>query len=120
MTRRVKWYQKKLFFLACGVIILYIILYAATKSTIYFNYQELLKSENESLKIQIDSLKEMYDKIEKRKEKVKIIREKISTKDQDTKIAKLQEELKKLKSRQDTTFKKDSPEDLYKYFKNFK
>lgn len=115
-----KWYNNKWIYIAV-IIILIISLYLIFKqSSVYYNYQELLKSENIILKKEIDSLTIEYNELKNKKDKVVIIRERISTKDQDEKIAFLENELRKLKIRRDTIITEDTPEGLLEYFKKFR
>ncbi len=114
--RKKKWYNSRWFYLGSIVLLIVGLYFAVTKTTAYFNYQELLKTENTTLKVEIDSLKKRYDKLEKQREKIVIIRERISTKEQDERIAYLEEELRKIRMLPDTIYKKDTPEELYQYF----
>lgn len=115
-----KWYNNKWIYIAV-IIVLIISLYLIFKqSSVYYNYQELLKSENIILKKEIDSLTIEYNELKNKKDKVVIIRERISTKDQDEKIAFLENELRKLKIRRDTIITEDTPEGLLEYFKKFR
>ncbi len=117
MIKKIKWYNSKWFYLAVVVLIILSIIFAATKTVAYFNYQEILKTEIDSLNNIIVSKDSLYQKLHKQKEKVKIIREKITTTEETQKIVYLEEELKKLRrSKTDTTITKDTPEELYKYF----
>lgn len=121
MIKKTKWYNSRWFYLGVIVLIIIIALYAATKSVAYFNYTELLKTENAAKSVEIDSLKKNYDKLFKQKERVKIIREKINTEEEDQRIAYLEQELLNLRrAKEDTIVKKDTPEQLYKYFNNIK
>ncbi len=120
MTRKEKWYNKWWIKVIVIVLIALGIYVALTKSTAFFNYQELLKSENTTLKIEMDSLKSRYNRLEKQRQKITIIREKITTAEQDQRIAYLEEELRKIRTLQDTVYKKDSPEELYQYFNKIK
>ena len=114
-----KWYNNKWVYIAT-IIVLLISLYLILKqSSVYYNYQELLKSENIILKKEIDSLTEEYTLLKNKKDKVLIIRERITTKDQDERIVFLENELRKLKTRRDTTITVDTPEELLEYFKKY-
>ena len=120
-TRRIKrWYNSRWFYLGIILLIIFGLYFAVTKTTAYFNYQELLKTENTELKAQIDTLNKKYNRIEKERAKVVIIRERITTKEQEDRIAYLEEELRKIRILPDTVYKKDSPQELYKYFKDLR
>jgi predicted RND superfamily exporter protein len=120
MKQQIKWYNSKWFYLTIIVLFMIGLYFGITKSTTYFNYQELLKTENTSLKVEIDSLKKKYEKLEKKRVKIVMIRERITTKEQDDRIAYLEKELKKIRTLTDTVHKKDTPQELYQYFKDLK
>lgn len=120
MRKTVRWYNSRWFYLGIVLLVIFGLYFAATNSTPYFNWKELVNSENTEMQAQIDTLNKKYEKIEKERAKIVIVRERITTKEQEDRIAYLEEELRKIRILPDTIYKKDSPQELYKYFKDLR
>ena len=120
MQRKQPWYNNRWIYLGLLIVILYIFYYGITNSTQYYNYS-ILEKQNVELKRQNDSLQIVAKEIRTKIEKTTIIRERISTEEEDARVYELEKQLNALRSLpKDTTVTQDSPEELFRYFNNFK
>lgn len=120
MQRKQPWYNNRWIYLGLLIVILYIFYYGITNSTEYYNYNAL-EQENKEIKRENDSLRIVVKEVRSNIEKTTIIRERISTEEEDARVYELEKQLNALRSLpKDTTVTQDSPEELFRYFNNFK
>ena len=120
MQRKQPWYNNRWIYLGLLIAILYIFYYGITNSTEYYNYNAL-EQENKEIKRENDSLRIVVKEVRSNIEKITIIRERITTEEEDARVYELEKQLNALRSLpKDTTVTQDSPEELFRYFNNFK
>ncbi len=110
------WYKSWWFGAVVAIGIIFLILFAATKTTQFLNYQEYLKTEIDSLQNQVQVLQKSIDKLEHKRDSIRIIRQKISVQSELDQIKKLAKEYEALKAKELVVTDSIKVEDLYKFY----
>lgn len=110
------WYKSWWFGAVVAIGIIFLILFAATKTTQFLNYQEYLKTEIDSLQNQSRRINQTIDRIEKKRDSIYIIRQRITIQEELTQLKKLAKEYEALKSVKPVVTDSITPEELQRYF----